>query len=70
MVAIRDGKMIRVEVKAASETVRNRRPAVTGVKPDKFDMLLVVLPSGKVLENPTCNLVYGCLSPQIDAERL
>lgn len=48
--------MFRVEVKTAAPTSGGRY-RIIDVKPRKFDMLLVVLPSGEVLMDPEEELV-------------
>lgn len=53
LIALRDGKPIRVEVKAASIDPSYRLGwTVSGIDQTKFDMLLVVFPDGIISVNP------------------
>lgn len=61
LVAVRDGEIARVEVKSLTVRPEGGKPFMTGVKPEKFDMLLGVLPDGTILVNPTRAEVYGGL---------
>lgn len=58
LVAIREGVVYRVEVKVAY-THKDRSNGwylVSSVKPDKFDILLIVFPDGKVVESSEIGL--------------
>lgn len=64
MIVVREGRTQRVEVKAASLTT-GARPGnktspynVSGVEPERFDVLVVVLPHGEVMLDPPLSLVY------------
>lgn len=58
-VALRDGKAYRVEVKTCLNTKPGVKPGISGVFPERFDILLVVLGPGHILANPTPDEVAG-----------
>lgn len=58
-IALKDGICTRVEVKAASVRSDFAKPVVSGVKPDCFDMLLIVLPDNTIVVNPTNQIYLG-----------
>ncbi len=51
LVAVRDGKALRVEVKKATRR-HERYWSVVGCNPALYDMLLVVTPEGEVMQDP------------------
>lgn len=57
-IALRDGKSLRVEVKAASVKTHGK-PSISTVDWSKFDLLLVVLPDGDVLVDPSSDQITG-----------
>lgn len=60
ILALKDGVAERVEVKAATHSPGStNRPSIWVGDRAKFDKLLVVMPDGEVLENPTRDRVYG-----------
>lgn len=58
-IALRDGQMYRVEVKTCLHTKPGVKPGISGVYPERFDILLVVLGADRVLMNPTPDEVAG-----------
>lgn len=58
LVGIKSGTAVRIEVKSASRSTMPGKWVVAGVKPDKFDTLLVVYPDGTVEQDPPADKVY------------
>lgn len=58
LVALKERACTRVEVKKASAQ-SNGRWCIARADPDKYDLLLVVLPCGDVLLNPSPSIVAG-----------
>ena len=66
IVAIREGQCTRVEVKKASRGRPDAKWCISGCVRGKYDMLVVVLPDGELLVNPSKDLING--GPQDDLQ--
>ena len=65
LIAVRDGLSQRVEVKVASAYKGAKgKFSIAGVVPDKHDMLMVIMPNGDVVINPSGKEIYGAEPPQ------